>query len=60
MPFLRIQSAAARFAASVVDGDRIDDYITKGRAVPGYEQTEAMLYKIRDNVTGLKYLYVIH
>ncbi|WP_024865357.1 HD-GYP domain-containing protein [Butyrivibrio sp. FCS014] len=50
---------AARFAASVVDGDRIDDYITKGRAVPGYEQTEALLYKIRDNVTGLKYLYVI-
>ncbi|MBE5827327.1 MAG: HD domain-containing protein [Butyrivibrio sp.] len=50
---------AARFAASVVDGDMIDEYITGGRRTPGYEQTEALLYKIRDSVTGLKYLYVI-
>ena len=50
---------AVSFAASVVDGNLIDEYISSGRAVPGYTQTEDMLRRIRDNSPGVKYLYVI-
>ncbi len=50
---------AARFAAKVVDADKIDEYIEKGRDVSGYSETEALLYDIRDNSQGVQYLYVI-
>ena len=50
---------AAEFAASVVDGDMIDEYIRYGESVTGYTDTENMLYKIRDNASGVNYLYVI-
>jgi len=50
---------AAQFAASVVDADKIDEYIRTGTIVDGYTETEDMLYKIRDAAAGVKYLYVI-
>ncbi len=49
----------AEFAAEIVDGDKIDDYIEKGRDVKGYTETENMLYKIRDNSNAVEYLYII-
>ncbi len=52
------QSAVA-FAATVVDGNRMDDYISSGWEVPDYEKTRQMLQKIRDNSPGVEYLYVI-
>ena len=57
----RIQSAknAARFTAAVVDGNRIDDYLRNGREVPGYRETEELMYNIRDNAQGVEYLYVL-
>jgi HD-GYP domain-containing protein (c-di-GMP phosphodiesterase class II) len=50
---------AARFAASVVDPDRIDDYLKNGKETPGYKETEDLLYKIRSNASGVEYLYVL-
>ncbi len=50
---------AAYLAASVVDADRIDDYIKDGESVGGYTETRNMLYKIKDAATGVKYLYVL-
>lgn len=50
---------AAEFAAEIVDADRIDEFIRDGRAAEGYEETEDMLYRIRDNAQGVTYLYVI-
>ncbi|MBR5361440.1 MAG: diguanylate cyclase, partial [Lachnospiraceae bacterium] len=50
---------AARFAASVVDTSKIDDYLKYGEEAPGYKETEDMLYKIRANATGVKYLYLL-
>lgn len=50
---------AARFAASVVDPDRIDDYLKNGEETPGYKETEDLLYKIRANASGVEYLYVL-
>lgn len=50
---------AARFAASMVDPDRVDDYLEYGESAEGYQQTKDMLYKIRDNSDGVKYLYLV-
>ena len=54
-----IATAAVEFAADVVDPDKIDDYIRYGRSVEGYNETEDMLYHIRENAAGVKYLYII-
>ncbi|MBQ7562991.1 MAG: HD-GYP domain-containing protein [Lachnospiraceae bacterium] len=54
-----IAQSAVQFAAQIVDPDRISEYILRGRDVPGYEETEKMLYRIRDNAKGVKYLYVL-
>ena len=53
-----IAVAAAQFAADVVDPQKVDDYIKYGEKIPGYRQTEEMLYKIRSNAAGVQYLYV--
>ena len=50
---------AAKFAASVIDPDKIDDYINHGKDVPGYMETRKLLYDIRDNARGVKYLYAV-
>ncbi len=50
---------AARFAASVINGDRIDEYIKKGSSSDDYNETKKMLYGIRGASTGVKYLYVV-
>ncbi|MCR5251989.1 MAG: HD-GYP domain-containing protein [Lachnospiraceae bacterium] len=50
---------AARFAAKVVDADRVDEYILKGEDAPGYADTEELLYDIRENAFDVRYLYVV-
>ena len=54
-----IATAAATFAASIVNPDMIDEYIKYGDAAPGYTETEDMLYKIRSNAMGVAYLYIV-
>ncbi len=50
---------AARFAASVVDPDKVDLYLREGRSAPGYAETERMLYNIYENTAGLQFLYMV-
>ncbi len=50
---------AARFAAGVIDADRIGEYMRLGDDAEGYMETRNLLYRIRDNSPGVKYLYVI-
>ncbi|MCR5468011.1 MAG: HD domain-containing protein [Lachnospiraceae bacterium] len=50
---------ATRLAAEFIDGDSIELYLRKGESAPGYQETKNLLYKIRDNATGVKYLYVL-
>lgn len=38
---------------------KVDDYIARGADVPGYKETESILYNIRDNSVGVEYLYVL-
>ena len=56
---IEVATNAAKFAASVVDTSKVADYIKYGESVPGYKETEEMLYHIRDNAPGVSYLYVL-
>lgn len=49
---------AAMLTATMIDGDRIDEYITEGTAAEGYKETEQMLYNIRESTPDIKYIYV--
>ncbi len=48
---------AARFAARIIDGDMIDEYIRLGEDAPGYKETRDMMYNIWETAGGIKYLY---
>ena len=49
---------AASLAASVIDGDRVDDFIAYGEDAEGYKETEELLYGIRDGSPDIHYVYV--
>lgn len=51
--------SAAVLASQMLDPDKIDLFLKEGDTAPGYELTERMLYGIRDNTDGVKYLYVV-
>ncbi|MCR4763092.1 MAG: HD domain-containing protein [Lachnospiraceae bacterium] len=54
----RIQNAA-RFAARLVDPDRIDEFIAEGKSAPGYSETEELLYEVREDAYDVRYLYIV-
>lgn len=51
--------SAAKFAAEIVDVERINDYLSQGEDAEGYRETKELLYKIRENSRGVKYLYLV-
>lgn len=55
----QVAKSAAEFAAEVVDGNKLDDYIRNGSNVPGYVETKHTFEHIRDSAVGVKYLYVL-
>ncbi len=50
---------AVKFAAEVIDPDKVDTYLEKGKMAYTYIETENMLYRIRRNAPGVQYLYVV-
>ena len=50
---------AAKFASEIVDADKINTYLIQGESAEGYLETKEMLYKIRENSRGVKYLYLV-
>ena len=50
---------AAKLAAKVIDPEKVEDFIRRGKSVPGYKETEDMLYAIRESTSGVTYLYVV-
>jgi HD-GYP domain-containing protein (c-di-GMP phosphodiesterase class II) len=57
----RTESAekAVKFAAEMIDTDRIDEFLEKGRGAEGYSETENLLKTICDNAYGVEKLFVI-
>ena len=50
---------AAKMASKVINPDRVDSYIKKGRELGDYVETENALYDIRASYEGVEYLYVL-
>ena len=50
---------AVRFAADIIDPEKVDAYLENGYDEPGYQDVENMLYQIRKNASGVEYLYVL-
>ncbi|MBQ9610880.1 MAG: HD domain-containing protein [Lachnospiraceae bacterium] len=48
----------AYLAGSVIDADRVDEYIELGEAADGYSYTEQRLYNIRNSSYDIEYIYV--
>ncbi len=45
-------------ASVTIDEDKINDYLRRGRAAEGYEETEELLYFIRNTTTHMSHLFV--
>ena len=45
-------------ASVVIDPEKLDEYLEKGRKAEGYEETEQNLYKIKKSFPQTMYLYV--
>ena len=44
--------------ASMVDPDKVDEYLAEGEAVPGYTEIEQAMAKVRESSDGISYVYV--
>lgn len=57
----RTQLAAGivKLAGTFIDTEKVDEYIAKGKDAPGYEETERILYNVRDDSVIIEYLYVL-
>ena len=56
--FTDIADGVAKAAAVLIDADRTDEFIEKGRAAEGYSEIEKNLYKIKESFPQTTYLYV--
>lgn len=54
----KVALGAANIAASALDADMIDTYLTNGSTTEGYAETENLLYEIRKSSADILYLYV--
>ena len=53
-----LADGVANLAASVIDAERVDEYIEKGESAEGYLETEEQLYSIWDSSSDIQYIYV--
>ena len=54
----KLGMGVADLVASVVDGDRVDYFMTMKEGSETYRRTESMLYSIRDSSPDIEYVYV--
>ena len=50
---------AVRFAAEMIDADRVEDYLRNGESAEGYNETKDILSNIKKTAFGVEYLYVM-
>ncbi|MCR4738709.1 MAG: HD domain-containing protein [Lachnospiraceae bacterium] len=53
-----IASELAKAAADEIDGSKVDEFIEKGSAAEGYDETEKRLYRLKAISADVEYLYV--
>lgn len=54
----RLAGGLATLVADSLDPDMIDTYMEEGDNAPGYKETEALLYDIKNSSDDIKYVYV--
>ncbi len=53
-----LSQGVADLAASIIDGDRVGEFIALGEEADGYRETEERLYRIRESSPSIEYVYV--
>ncbi len=56
---LQIAKEATALASKMITPSKVGEYLEKGKDAPGYPETEALLYAIREQLPGVAYLYVV-
>ncbi len=56
--YMNTGQSVAKLAAAVIDGDEVEEYLAKGEAAEGYNETRAELQHIKDTSPSIEYLYV--
>ncbi|MBQ9616738.1 MAG: HD domain-containing protein, partial [Oscillibacter sp.] len=54
----RVGVGVAELAASVIEPDAVDSYLSEGDDAPGYPEIEERLYRIRESSPDIQYVYV--
>ncbi len=54
----RFAEGVTELAASIIDGDKVDEYLEKGEAADGYTEIEKLLYGVRNSSPDIEYVYV--
>ena len=54
---IRLGQGIAGLVASVIDAERVDEYLTEGDGAAGYQETERRLYSIMDSSEDIVYIY---
>lgn len=54
----RLGEGVASLAASVIDPEKVDEYIESGDDAEGYAEVKKLLYGIRDSSPDIEYVYV--
>ena len=56
--YIDITKGVSKATSVVVDGDRIDEFLEKGREAEGYADIEKRLYRIKETFPHVMYLYI--
>lgn len=54
----QLGQGVASLAVSVINADRVEEYLTQGEAAEGYLETERLLYSVRESSPDIEYVYV--
>ena len=54
----KLGQGVAHLAASVIDPDRVEDYMDQGDSSASYQRVENLLYSIRESSPDIEYVYV--
>ncbi len=54
---IKLANGITEVAASIVDGNRVNEFIEKGSRLEAYRDTEEMLYKLKNSSPDIQYLY---
>lgn len=56
--YTQLGTGASKLVATIVEGDKVDEYIRDGESVEGYAEIEGQLESIRNTSEEIEYVYV--